>query len=184
MQTFLPFPDYGQTALVLDRARLGKQRVETAQLMDALLNGPDGNNGRWAAHPAAGMWRGYEGALFLYHTAICAAWKARGYKDEQHQKVREMMWDRDIDMSIAPPWLGDEDFHLSHRSNLMRKMLVTPEDTLRRMRLTRDHYEPFFEPDLPIDLAYWWPETYVRLDNGQEGYWLNPGTPITEDDLP
>ncbi|HET9348893.1 MAG TPA: pyrimidine dimer DNA glycosylase/endonuclease V, partial [Arthrobacter sp.] len=31
MQTFLPFPDFQQSAAALDRARLGKQRVEALQ---------------------------------------------------------------------------------------------------------------------------------------------------------
>lgn len=41
-----------------------------------------------------------------------------------------------------PPWLGDEDFHRSHRSSLLRK---DPE-----------HYRPLF-PDDPDDLPYVWP---------------------------
>ena len=36
MQTFLPYPDFVQTAGVLDARRLGKQRVETIQVMRAL----------------------------------------------------------------------------------------------------------------------------------------------------
>jgi len=37
MQTFLPFPDFQQSAAVLDRARLGKQRVEALQTLRALV---------------------------------------------------------------------------------------------------------------------------------------------------
>lgn len=36
MQTFLPYPDFAESASVLDRQRLGKQRVETLQVMKAL----------------------------------------------------------------------------------------------------------------------------------------------------
>lgn len=36
MQTFLPYPDFRQSAKVLDRARLGKQRVECLQLARAI----------------------------------------------------------------------------------------------------------------------------------------------------
>jgi hypothetical protein len=36
MQTFLPYPDFGATAAVLDARRLGKQRVETVQVLRAL----------------------------------------------------------------------------------------------------------------------------------------------------
>lgn len=41
-----------------------------------------------------------------------------------------------------PPWLGDEDFHRSHRSALLRK--------------DPSHYKGFF-PDVPEDLPYEWP---------------------------
>ncbi len=36
MQTFLPYPDFARSAAVLDPARLGKQRVETLQILRAL----------------------------------------------------------------------------------------------------------------------------------------------------
>lgn len=42
MQTFLPYEDFEQTASVLDRQRLGKQRVETLQLLKALTAGVHG----------------------------------------------------------------------------------------------------------------------------------------------
>jgi hypothetical protein len=43
---------------------------------------------------------------------------------------------------VLPPWLGDEAFHLSHRSALVRK--------------DPDHYRPLY-PDAPDDLPYVWP---------------------------
>ena len=36
MQTFLPYPAFDLSAQVLDRQRLGKQRVETLQVLKAL----------------------------------------------------------------------------------------------------------------------------------------------------
>jgi hypothetical protein len=36
LQTFLPYPDFAESAAVLDRMRLGKQRVETLQIAQAL----------------------------------------------------------------------------------------------------------------------------------------------------
>jgi hypothetical protein len=36
MQTFLPYPDFRKSAEVLDRQRLGKQRVEGLQLINSL----------------------------------------------------------------------------------------------------------------------------------------------------
>ncbi len=37
MQTFIPEPDLYQSVRVLDRQRLGKQRVETLQIMNACV---------------------------------------------------------------------------------------------------------------------------------------------------
>ena len=47
MQTFLPYDDFEKTAQCLDRLRLGKQRVETLQILKALLIPKYG----WKNHP-------------------------------------------------------------------------------------------------------------------------------------
>lgn len=60
MQTFLPYPDFSQTARCLDYRRLGKQRVEAMQLW----------KGQWPNHPASKMWRGHEDWLALYYLEI------------------------------------------------------------------------------------------------------------------
>lgn len=39
MQTFLPSPSFSESASVLDNKRLGKQRVETLQIMSTLVGG-------------------------------------------------------------------------------------------------------------------------------------------------
>lgn len=54
MQTFLPYSSFKDSARVLDRQRLGKQRVENMQIITALLD-PDYG---WQNHPAVNMWRG------------------------------------------------------------------------------------------------------------------------------
>ena len=54
MQTFLPVADFEDGARLLDSPRLGKQRVETLQILRA-LELPDYG---WASHPAVRMWRG------------------------------------------------------------------------------------------------------------------------------
>lgn len=51
MQTFLPYKDFKKSAQALDRQRLGKQRVETMQLMTALTGikvNPDTDKLMWA----------------------------------------------------------------------------------------------------------------------------------------
>lgn len=115
MQTFLPYPDFAKTASVLDRMRLGKQRVETLQIMQALVL-----NKGWVNHPATKMWAGHELALLRYQVAICSEWTGRGYKDTCLDKTKAVVLSLDQDDS-DPNWLGDESFHASHRSNLLRK---------------------------------------------------------------
>jgi hypothetical protein len=115
MQTFLPYNDFVKSAQVLDRQRLGKQRVETLQLLKALRGETKG----WVNHPAAKMWAGYENCLVIYGVAICDEWIKRGYKDTCRDKILAY---RDYNTAVVvPPWLGREDFHESHRSNLLRK---------------------------------------------------------------
>lgn len=53
MQTFLPSPNFTQSAQFLDPQRLGKQRVEALQILTALTNPAYG----WQHHPAVQMWR-------------------------------------------------------------------------------------------------------------------------------
>lgn len=140
MQTFLPYADFDESACVLDRQRLGKQRVEVKQILTAYKSG-------WANHPATRMWAGYSGALALYGIAICKEWIARGYKDSllaffegYHAAVVASVGLRSA--RVRPPWLNNAAFHASHRSNLLRK---APE-----------HYRQFGW-DEPDDLPYVWP---------------------------
>ena len=117
MQTFLPYPDFARSAAVLDRARLGKQRVECWQLLRAL----SGESAGWARHPAARMWRGHTGVLAEYGIAVCSEWVGRGYKDTMAERLEPYVLRGPADRMVPPAWLGDEGFHASHRSNLLRK---------------------------------------------------------------
>jgi hypothetical protein len=137
MQTFLPEPDFAASAAVLDRQRLGKQRVEVMQLLGALT----GQRAGWASHPAARMWRGHEVALARYGLAVVAEWTSRGYRDTCGPKIEALA--AGLADAGPPRWLGDEAFHLAHRSNLVRKL--------------PGHYAPLW-PGVPDDLPYVWPE--------------------------
>lgn len=68
MQTFLPYPDFTESAAVLDRDRLGKQRVEALEV----LRGPTVPGCGWRNHPAARMRIGYEEALVRYGLDVYA----------------------------------------------------------------------------------------------------------------
>ena len=68
----------------------------------------------WKNHPIVRMWRRYDKALALYHNIAIKEWIKRGYKNNM-PKIS-------IQGKIQYPfWLGNSDFHASHRSNLLRK---------------------------------------------------------------
>lgn len=115
MQTFLPYPDFRRSAQCLDRQRLGKQRVEAMQILNALR----GKSKGWVNHPATRMWRGYEQMLELYLSACIAEWTCRGYQNSIPHP--DSIYGNPESFPM-PPWLGDHSFHASHRSNLLRKM--------------------------------------------------------------
>ncbi|MET9229170.1 MSMEG_6728 family protein [Lentzea sp. NPDC003310] len=157
MQTFLPYPDFAATARVLDRSRLGKQRVETLQIQRALVVPGHG----WRHHPAVKMWAGYEEALVRYGLEMVAHWCSLGFRDTcAATMLTDLARARDVrvvrtqeELAAAdelPPWLGDPEVHLSHQSALVRKDPA--------------HYRRFF-PAVPDDLPYVWPPTLTRTVN-------------------
>jgi hypothetical protein len=117
MQTFLPYPSYVESARALDSRRLNKQRVECKQILKAIFNPESG----WSSHPATKMWSYTPGSLCVYALAICDECDARGIRDNVNiRKYFQDMLDS-IVLRDEPRWLGEEAFHLSHRSNLARK---------------------------------------------------------------
>src|SRR5437763_7034868 len=86
MQTFLPVADFADSARLLDSPRLGKQRVETLQILRA-LELPDYG---WANHPAVLMWRGRTPALAAYGVAMVRVWRGRGFADTTHTQIAEV----------------------------------------------------------------------------------------------
>ena len=149
MQTFLPYPDFEACARVLDQRRLGKQRVEAMQILNALTVPTHG----WRNHPAVLMWRGHEEALVRYGLDVCAVWCDLGFNDTCAGKLTESARTRlglervrtQDELAAAgelPKWLGDVDLHRSHRASLLRK--------------DPDHYAARFE-DRPDDPDYVWP---------------------------
>ena len=135
MQTFLPYPDFAASAAVLDQRRLGKQRVETLQILRALTRETYG----WKHHPAVKMWCGYEPALVAYGLAMCDEWTSRGGADTCAVQISAEGPRPSVE--DLPPWIGDAEFHRAHRSALLRK--------------DPDHYATHF--DEPDDLPYVWP---------------------------
>jgi hypothetical protein len=149
VQTFLPYADYTASARSLDPKRLGKQRVETLQVLRGLIVPTYG----WRHHPAVKMWTGYEEALGRYALDFAEVWTATGRADTTAATfLADLAAATGITMirtqeeltsaGELPPWLGDEKFHESHRSALLRKDAA--------------FYGPLFGA-VPDDLPYLWP---------------------------
>ena len=111
MQTFLPVASFQESAKMLDYKRLGKQRVEGLQLLNAMK--PDYPHKGWLKHPAKIMWEGYEDALKYYVNVMITEWKKRGYNNTME------LYDHPLEFKL-PPWLGNDKIHKSHRLNLLR----------------------------------------------------------------
>lgn len=169
MQTFLPYADFARSAAVLDVPRLGKQRVETLQILRALELFDYG----WGTHPAVQMWRGHTPALVCYGLTFVAEWTRGGRADTTAEKIAEFApevsgrsQEELVADGLMPPWWGDERLHSSHRSALVRK--------------DPDFYRPVFGDD-DGDVPYFWPDppsAPSTLRTGDGSVWVvRPSSP-------
>lgn len=142
MQTFLPYASFERSAKVLDRARLGKQRVEVLQLLNSISKLEKGLPVKgWSNHPCRKMWQKHSNALVAYGLAICVEWVNRGYKDTCFDKINSFY--QNSKTSELPPFIGNIDFHNSHKSNLLRK--------------DKAYYTRFWK-NIPHNIDYIWPD--------------------------
>ncbi len=160
MQTFLPYPSFADSAACLDRARLGRQRVEAWQILGILSKASVepvyGHSAAtkpvpWSHHPVVLQWVGSEYWLAQYGRTICEEWVKRGYKDTMLDCFIKIL--PDLDQSNLPPWLFSKSYHLSHQSNLVRKDI--------------DFYGPKFPGVSPL-LPYIWPVTIASLRQAEK----------------
>ncbi|MCZ4553757.1 MSMEG_6728 family protein [Gordonia rubripertincta] len=169
MQTFLPYADFARSAAVLDVPRLGKQRVETLQILRALELFDYG----WGTHPAVQMWRGHTPALVCYGLTFVAEWTRGGRADTTAEKIAEFApevsgrsQEELVADGLMPPWWGDERLHSSHRSALVRK--------------DPNFYRPVFGDD-DGDVPYFWPDppsAPSTLRTGDGSVWVvRPSSP-------
>lgn len=152
MQTFLPVPSFVKSMEYLDNKRLGKQRVEAAQILEILLGQPflpknlrsvvpfEPQFKGWNNHPAVLMWRNHEEWLKKYLACAIGEWYSRDFNNSISVP------NYSLDSQSPPPWLGYEPFHKSHRSKLISKL---PSRYLG------------FWPDEEQGLPYYWPSDHV-----------------------
>lgn len=142
MQTFLPYSSFIHSVMTLDNIRLNKQITEAMQIHTTILGIKQG----WKNHPAVRMWQGYENALVLYGLFCYEEWQKRLRLNKRGGKLQHISGQYFVSIDLPeeiefPYWLGNKDFHRSHRSNLIRKK--------------REWYIQFFNE--PNDLPYVWP---------------------------
>ena len=135
MQIFLPYPSFKHSLKVLDNKRLGKQRVETYQIISAITQRPklDGTPYKgWLNHPCTVMWKGHLNALKEYLNLSITEWVSRGFNNT--------MAFEEINGPIEYPiFLGYDKFHSSHRANLLKK----EPDFYNKYGWTEDPSDPY-----------------------------------------
>lgn len=136
MNTFLPYPDFIESAKSLDKKRCWKQVVEAQQILSVI----SGTSTSWENHPAVKMWVGHKVSLIKYFNAflnVCIEKHGINTKYTEHiyftRKPVEIPW-----------WLGNEDFHRAMRARLIEK--------------DEAFYLPLFPEDKGFnDGKYFWP---------------------------
>lgn len=110
MQTFLPFTDFLRSARALDNKRLVKQAIEAKQILKTVI----GESRAWINHPVTRQWINYPIELNVYLAAIAYECINRGFKsiiDSVHICAS----------TGTPKWLGNKEYHYSHRCKLKYK---------------------------------------------------------------
>lgn len=147
MQTFLPMISYKEAVEAIDDLRLNKQILEVTQMANAIMDPSAG----YRNHPAVIMWSGNVLSLLTYGIYAAREWEERGRKNPGERA--NALYSRQVAIAAhlgpkragkahqKPVWIGDTDFHESHRSNLIRK---------------DERYGEVW-PGTPVDMPYLWP---------------------------
>jgi hypothetical protein len=178
MQTFLPEYSFTASARALDNKRLGKQRVETLQLLQAIARGPTrikSKNGvdkvvktPWRNHPACKMWLGFESQLIRYGQIICKEWQSRGFRDTCYEKIsalQEIIFNKeeledisytDRELMENAGGITDEEIEDSiiHPHWYTKELVESHRSNL--IRKNSEFYKPKW-PETIEGLEYWWP---------------------------
>jgi hypothetical protein len=143
VQTFLPYPDLRASCVVLDDRRLGKQRVETFQILRA-LTWPEY---AWKNHPAVRMWRGFRAGARRVRPGELPRVDAPRLRRLGRRQLVGWTGGSPPSGRALPPWFGLEPLHQSHRSAAAAQ---GPRALPAAVRGPRN-------VDEPDDLPYLWP---------------------------
>ena len=97
----------------LDYKRLGKQRVEAKQIIDAL----EGSKSGWSNHPVSKMWKDDIIGLKYYYNCCVDEWISRGYKNTMVKYDVEFVDEKDI----LPWFYTNKQIQESFKASLLRK---------------------------------------------------------------
>jgi hypothetical protein len=130
--TFVTSSNLQECAQNLDNQRLGKQRVEAKQIIDAI----EKNTG-WSNHLCAKMWKDHVSCLKVYYNYIVREWIRRGFinnmklydLDEssfvilktEFDGTKTIVEESTVGKITFPWWFSWEPFIYSHRAALLRK---------------------------------------------------------------
>jgi len=144
MQVFLPYADFKKSVEVLDNKRLGNQIYRECLTLI---------RGGWKNHPCSKMWfPNYVHSLAKYAIYGLIELQKRGKNYPHHMKTFIDILNNSPDTG-APKWLGNTDFHISHRRALLYK--------------NYEWYKQFGWkefPDIPNEygkLNYFWPTNNI-----------------------
>jgi hypothetical protein len=115
MQIFIPHSDYEESGWSLypgHPGHLGNQFYREGKTII---------KGGWKNHPASKMWWGYRYSLCEYLKILYHILRERGINDYivHYNEICEMQ--KQFVNAGKPPFIGNEAFHDSHKSNLIRK---------------------------------------------------------------
>jgi len=152
IQTWLPLPDFAESARTLTDGHLQDQRLHVLELLEFYHSVEESQlPEEYEPHrlltneaPIIRMWKGYVPQLAEYGLECCEEWGVRkAMLDPLYEHISfhlECAIGEEVDLT-KPNWFGDVDFHLSHQAALLKK--------------NRQHYQRYFMAD--GDRAVVWP---------------------------
>lgn len=122
LRTWLPDPSFQVSASLLHDAEVHRTRTDVIFILEVLA----GRQKHMRHSPPVTMWRGSELMLIAYGTAMCEEWKSRGQRDSLGDRIFAYATEafetgalNPHDNGNKPWWLGNEGFHMSHKSGLI-----------------------------------------------------------------
>lgn len=118
VNTFVVADTPEECARLLDKLRLGKQRVEGMQIIDVLTsleNGIKVKNNAYVNHTATKMWSGYIPALKYYVNCMIREWIKRGCVNTM------TIYDDEEVSDVMPWWFKTKYLQMSHQMALLKK---------------------------------------------------------------